>query len=101
MAEKTTEASAGGPATGKTGGMTKLEAVRRALAKLGNEAKPTEIQGYVKKEFNIDMSTDHISTSKGAVQRAARAKAGAKPAARATSPKPVAPRASAAGSAEN
>jgi hypothetical protein len=46
------------------GGMTKVEAVRQALAELGPDAKPTQIQGHVKQKFNIDMSRDHVSVTK-------------------------------------
>jgi hypothetical protein len=52
------------------GGITKQEAVRRALAELGPDAKPRQIQGWVKDTFDIDMGTDHISTTKGQIFRA-------------------------------
>ena len=52
--------------------ITKLEAVRQALAKLGNDALPSQMQPYIKKTFGIDMTTDHISTSKGDIARKAR-----------------------------
>jgi hypothetical protein len=45
-------------ASKKNGGMTKLEAVRRALSELGNDAKPTQIKGFVKECFGIEMTTD-------------------------------------------
>jgi hypothetical protein len=73
----------GAPETKK---ITKLEAVRRALNTLGNDAKPIAIQEWVFNEFNIRMTTDHISTSKGDILRKA---AGKKPASRrSTSRKP-------------
>jgi hypothetical protein len=49
------------------GGITKQEAVRRALAELGHDAKPTQIQGWVKEKYAIEMGTDHISTAKGQI----------------------------------
>jgi hypothetical protein len=52
--------------------ITKQEAVRRALAQLGRDAKPTQIKGWVKEQFNIDMGTDHISTAKGGILKAGR-----------------------------
>jgi hypothetical protein len=55
----------------KNGGMTKQEAVRRALSELGNDAKPTEIKGFVKERFGIEMTTDHISTAKSDIRRKA------------------------------
>jgi hypothetical protein len=46
--------------------ITKTEAVRRALQQLGRDAKPTQMQGHIKERFGFDMTTDHISTCKGA-----------------------------------
>jgi hypothetical protein len=51
--------------------ITKQEAVRRALAHFGREAKPAQMQGWIKQQFGIDMSTDHISTAKGEILRKA------------------------------
>ena len=42
----------------------KAEAIRRALAKLGNKAMPTEIQGYIKTNFSVEMTTQAISVYK-------------------------------------
>jgi hypothetical protein len=72
----------GGRGAGK-GGISKQEAVRRALAELGDDAKPTAIRGFVRDRFGIEMGTDHISTAKGEILRKARAQgtpAPAKPA---------------------
>jgi hypothetical protein len=49
--------------------MTKQEAVQCALTELGNDAKPKQIQGFVKDNFGIEMGTDHISTAKGTILR--------------------------------
>ena len=50
-------------------GISKQEAVRRALGELGRDAKPTQMQGWIRDRFGIDMTTDHISTSKGHILR--------------------------------
>ncbi|HEY7312364.1 MAG TPA: hypothetical protein VH643_23575 [Gemmataceae bacterium] len=42
----------------------KTEAVRRALAKLGHRAVPTEIQAFIKANFDVDMTTKVISVYK-------------------------------------
>ena len=47
--------------------ITKQEAVRRALKAMGRVATPSQMQPYIKEKFNIEMSTDHISTSKGII----------------------------------
>ena len=66
--EKTT--SAPQPAQG----ISKQEAVRRALAELGKNAKPSEIKPFVKERFGIEMSADHISTAKGTILKKAKTK---------------------------
>src|SRR5262245_398606 len=77
MAGKKTDGETNGQAPEK---ISKQEAVRRALATLGNEAKPLVIQAHVKKAFALDMTTDHVSTAKGEILKKARA--GKKPGAR-------------------
>src|SRR5689334_20999925 len=42
----------------------KAEAIRRALAKLGNEAKPLDIQDFIKRNFDVEMTTNAISVYK-------------------------------------
>jgi hypothetical protein len=42
----------------------KTEAVRRALAKLGNKAMPAEIQSFIKSNFGVKMTTPLISVYK-------------------------------------
>jgi hypothetical protein len=52
-------------AKAKTGtGVTKIEAVKRALAELGKDAKVLDIQAYVKQHFGIEISTGVIYTYK-------------------------------------
>lgn len=82
------------PANGSNGKpMTKADALRRALADLGNDAKPVPLQEYIKTKFGIDMATSHISSakttllkSKGKGKRGRKPKAATEPA---TTPAPV------------
>jgi hypothetical protein len=67
MAQKTNGTAV--PTTTQADGITKIEGVRRALAELGREAKPLQIQRFVKERFGIEMNTDHISTSKADILR--------------------------------
>jgi len=75
MADKTNGAT-------QTSGLTKMEAVRRAMSKLGKNAKPLQIQALMKKEYNLAMTMDHISACKSELIKRSKAK-----------PKPVAPNA--------
>ena len=65
--------------------ISKMEAVRRSLKKLGKAATPTAIQADVKARFGVEMSTDHVSTYKGDIakkereQREAKQQAANKP----------------------
>ena len=69
--------------------LTKMEAVRRALAKMGRKAKPSALQPYIKTTFGIEMTTDHISTYKGNILNKKKAKKSAAPSApRAAAPAP-------------
>jgi hypothetical protein len=73
------------------GTISKQEAVRRALAHFGRDAKPAQMQGWIQQQFGIEMSTDHISTAKGEILRKAGAKKAAPPKAgpkKAAAPKP-------------
>jgi len=42
----------------------KAEAICRALAKLGNKSMPTEIQGFIKTNFGVEMTTKVICVYK-------------------------------------
>ncbi len=55
--------------------ISKQEAVRRALSHFGNDAKPAEMKPWIKGQFGLEMSTDHISTAKGDILRKAGATA--------------------------
>jgi hypothetical protein len=80
--------------------ISKQEAVRRALAHFGNDAKPLQMQGWIKSEFGIDMGTDHISTAKGDILRKAgvtgKPASKKKPGPKAQKPGPKGPKAQAA-----
>jgi hypothetical protein len=67
MPEKTQDTAAQ-PGQGKAG-LSKMEAVRLAIGKLGKDAKPIRIQQYVKDEYKIEMSADHVSNYKGKILR--------------------------------
>jgi hypothetical protein len=56
------------------GSISKMEAVRRVLATSGNDTKPIEIQGLLKKNFNIKMDPTVISTYKSSILRQGPAK---------------------------
>ncbi len=51
--------------------ISKQEAVRRALAHFGRDAKPGQMRPWIKEQFGIDMGADHISTAKGSILKAA------------------------------
>jgi hypothetical protein len=80
------EASAVTKAAGKSGLMTKpaapangeqisrMDAVQKALAKLGNDAKPTEIKEFVQTKFGIAIETSTISNYKGDILKKAAGK---------------------------
>src|SRR5207248_7579030 len=50
-------------------GISKMEVVRQALSHFGSDAKPSAMRPWIKQQFGIDMSTDHISTYKGDIRR--------------------------------
>jgi hypothetical protein len=51
------------------GGITKKEAVRQALGKLGKDASRPGIQKFVKDTYGLQMTLDHISNCKGELKR--------------------------------
>jgi hypothetical protein len=55
----------------KTKGISKMEGVRRALQKLGDDASADAIQVYLKDHLGIGMSKDHIYVARGEVRRKA------------------------------
>jgi hypothetical protein len=77
--EQTSDAAAGLLSPGKRG--NKTAAVRQALAKLGRDALPADIRDFVKNNFNIVMSLNHISNIKSHLNKK-RKKPGPKPGSR-------------------
>jgi hypothetical protein len=63
-------------------GISKMEAVRRAIATLGKDAKPPAILSFLTDNFNVTMSYDMASNYKGTVLKKKKGKKrGPKPAA--------------------
>src|SRR4051812_47951611 len=95
MAKKNTSEKSSAPEQGSQADqaqakVTKKEGVRRALAELGQDATTARIQGWVKEHLGIDMTTGHISTTRGELRRA---KAGnGKRSKKAAAPKPAVPK---------
>jgi hypothetical protein len=67
-------ASAAAP-KGKLVGLTKIDAVRKAMSKLGLHAGRAPIRDYVKAQFGIEMTADHVSTCKADILRRKKARA--------------------------
>jgi hypothetical protein len=49
--------------------ISKMEAVRRAMAELGNDATPTPLQAHVKAKYGLDMTKEHVSVCKRDILR--------------------------------
>jgi hypothetical protein len=64
--------------------ISKMEGVRRALVELGGEAKPLEIQEFLKTKFGIQMEPNMISNYKSSVKAASKSAIIRSPAARIT-----------------
>jgi hypothetical protein len=60
--------------------ISKLEGVRQAMATLGDNAKPHQIQDFVRDNFGMVMTTGHISANKTNIRKQ-QGKMGTKPAA--------------------
>jgi hypothetical protein len=58
-----------GASKGKGNGLSKKDAVRQALQKLGKNAKPAQLRPYIKATFGLDMTPEHITTAKGEILR--------------------------------
>jgi hypothetical protein len=69
---KSTQPAADGAAHGKAGGISNMEAVRRALAALGPKARPPEIGAYVQQHFGKVIPPNHISSYKSTLTKKAR-----------------------------
>jgi hypothetical protein len=57
-------------------GVSKMDAVRQALRELGRKAKPLKIQAFIKDNFKIDMTPDHISNYKSTILKGKGKKSG-------------------------
>jgi hypothetical protein len=60
---------------GREGGVrvNKMDLVRKALKRLGSDAKPKRIQGYLLKRYRVEISADVISNYKGSILKKAAA----------------------------
>ena len=50
-------------------GITKMEAVKSALAELGRDAQPVEIKDFVQKRHGVAITTEVVSTYKAVLKR--------------------------------
>jgi hypothetical protein len=57
------------------GGLSKMDAVRRAMRELGNDAMPKRIQAFVKERFGVEMTNDHVSDCKKKILKKGKGKA--------------------------
>jgi len=48
----------------RANGPTKQEAVQKAVEALGRDARPPELQAYVKEQFGLDMTLGHVKTAR-------------------------------------
>jgi hypothetical protein len=62
-------AAATKPAAAKDTGISKIDAVRKALKELGKDAMPVKIQGYLKEKFGLEMTTSYVSVYKSHLLR--------------------------------
>jgi hypothetical protein len=53
-------------------GLNKMEGMRRAMAELGNEASPKDLQKFLKGQLGIAMPTSLISNYKSTIKSAGR-----------------------------
>ncbi len=69
-------AQAGGNGRTGSGRINKMDCVRKALASLGNDAKPKAIKDFLDREFGLQMNTKMISTYKGSIAKNAARQSG-------------------------
>jgi len=62
--EEQTQAPKPAPATLKSSGISKVEAVGQAMGKLGKNASRADLQAYLKQHLGFHMSPSHISNCK-------------------------------------
>src|SRR4051794_36375591 len=71
--------------------LTKMDAVRQALKKLGKDAKAADIRTFVKGTFGLEMTIDHIYTCLSELRKRAKKKRLAKSQEKKTAPSAPAP----------
>src|SRR4051812_37483750 len=74
---KMNQETSGQPETSGEGSGNKTDAVKMAIAALGDSAKATEIQDYLSKNHGVNITTGHIYTIKSSLSRKATGKTGA------------------------
>jgi hypothetical protein len=79
--------------------ISKMEAMRRSLAKLGSDAANKDIQADLRKRFGVEMTLDHISNYKSELRKKTRAASTSPATVKAAPPVKAAPAAKAAGKA--
>ena len=73
----------------QVGGINKMEAVRKAMAELGNAATRTEIQKFVKEQTGVEMNLDVVSSYKSFVAKESKKTAATTPDAKPVVEQPV------------
>src|SRR5215218_7905299 len=64
-----------------------MEAMRQALAELGDDAETPRLQAHLKEKFGVEMTTKHISTYRGdIIKKRQEQKAAKKPTAKKAEP---------------
>lgn len=80
------------PPKSSPGIVSKREAIRQALAKLGDDAGRQQIVQFAKEKFNLTLHPDHVSSTASDIRREAKLKAAsAKPSAAVNPTPPPAP----------
>ena len=74
----------------QAGGINKMDAVRQAMAKLGNSATRTEIQKFVKDSTGVEMNLDVVSSYKSFIAKDSKKSAATTPEAKPVAQQPVA-----------
>src|SRR5260370_2673535 len=60
----------------RAGRLNKMECVRQAMATLGNDATPKQLQAHLDDKFSIKMDTKMLSTYKGSILKKLRKRGG-------------------------
>ena len=65
----TVQAQGGGNGRKARGGINQMECVRQALATLGDDATPKQIDKFLRRRFKLQMNPKMISTYKGSIRK--------------------------------